>query len=298
MDSLEGILHDRVHNKKWFTARGVTAISKVTGLNADATAKIIGVIILFWLMGQSAWIVCNGIAVVVPLLLTFAFPEERPPVENMRVYWITAFTVSAFDRMLEIFPLYYVAKLFILLFLLVEPSCLNDKLKILLKAAVKSKSSITDEEMESRKLEAVEQSAGSSNPSSSRRGAPISALTPVERTSENNPSGTPSYGAPTPYDTNPPVNLMTAKSGSVDARASFAPAVPVGVGEEENVESTYFSLPKPVGKQIVPSIRLPANQQKSGQRSKVTPLNVAPVPVDERKKISAGLSTYVNLPKY
>ncbi|VDM57752.1 unnamed protein product [Angiostrongylus costaricensis] len=94
MDSLEGILHDRVHNKKWFTARGVTAISKMTGLNADAIAKIIGVVILFWLMGQNAWIVCNGIAVVVPFLLTFAFPEERPPVENMRVYWYDVISFS------------------------------------------------------------------------------------------------------------------------------------------------------------------------------------------------------------
>ncbi|VDM57751.1 unnamed protein product [Angiostrongylus costaricensis] len=161
---------------------------------------------------------------------------------------------------------------------------------------VKSKSSISDEEVESRKSKAAEQSARSSKASLSRRGAPISPLTPVERTSEN-ASDTPSSGEPTPYNANPPVNLMTAKSGSVDARASIAPAVPVGVGEEQNVQSTYFSLPKPVGKQTVPSVRLPPNQRKSSQRSKVTPLNVAPAPVDERKKISSDLSTYINLPK-
>lgn len=49
---------------------------------------------------------------------------------------ISAFVLTAFDRMLEVFPLYYVGKLCVLLSLLVEPSCLNERLKEILKITV------------------------------------------------------------------------------------------------------------------------------------------------------------------
>ncbi|KAJ1351369.1 hypothetical protein KIN20_007360 [Parelaphostrongylus tenuis] len=285
MDSTEVFFHDRVNNRKWFTARGLAAISTITGLSPDAAAKIICTIILFWLMGQNAWIVCNTIVVTVPLLLTFTFPDERPPAENMRVYWITAFTVSAFDRMLEVFPLYYVAKLTLLLFLLVEPSCLNDRLKILLKATVNSKGSAGDEEQESRKSEAVDQPPGSSQPPLIQGTAPKSPLTATEPTNQNIRSATPSSsGAPTPYDANPPMYFSTASSGSVNARASIAPPPPVGVGEQGNAVSTYVNIPKPVGKKDVRSLRLAPDQQISNQRSESIPLNVARTRTNKRKK--------------
>ncbi|VDK51560.1 unnamed protein product [Cylicostephanus goldi] len=70
------------------------------------------------------------------MLLIFVFPDEKPSTESMRIFWICAFITTAFDRMLEAFPFYYVIKLSALLFLLVEPSCLNDNIVNLLMAAV------------------------------------------------------------------------------------------------------------------------------------------------------------------
>ncbi|KIH56202.1 hypothetical protein ANCDUO_13619 [Ancylostoma duodenale] len=129
MESLGDIIHDRMHNQ---------------------LCKVMAGVIFYLLITDSNWIVCNSIVVVVPMLLLYVYPDERPPAENMRVFWydifrigtvstlrfdsfrISAFIISAYDRMLEAFPFYYVGKLLALLFLLVEPSCLNERLKKLL----------------------------------------------------------------------------------------------------------------------------------------------------------------------
>ncbi|KAK6746714.1 hypothetical protein RB195_000156 [Necator americanus] len=133
MEQLKEIVYDRVHNQKWFTARGLKTLAGATGWGEEALARLIACILFLILVTSKNWIVCNSILVGVSLLLMYVFPDERPPAENMRVYWISAFVVTAFDRMLEAFPLYYVGKLCALLFLLVEPSCLNERLKTLLK---------------------------------------------------------------------------------------------------------------------------------------------------------------------
>ncbi|RCN32990.1 hypothetical protein ANCCAN_21183 [Ancylostoma caninum] len=136
MESLGDIIHDRIHNQRWFTARGLRTLADATSWSEESLCKVMAGIIFYLLITDSNWIVCNSIVVVVPMLLIYVYPDERPPPENMRVFWIFAFIISAYDRMLEAFPFYYVGKLLALLFLLVEPSCLNEKLKKLLNIKV------------------------------------------------------------------------------------------------------------------------------------------------------------------
>ncbi|EYC35266.1 hypothetical protein Y032_1092g3589 [Ancylostoma ceylanicum] len=136
MESLSDIIHDRMHNQRWFTARGLRSLADATSWSEESLCKVMAGVVFYLLITDSNWIVCNSIAVVVPMLLIYVYPDERPPAENMRVFWIFAFVISAYDRMLEAFPFYYVGKLFALLFLLVEPSCLNERLKKLLNVKV------------------------------------------------------------------------------------------------------------------------------------------------------------------
>lgn len=45
------------------------------------------IIVFILLITSKNWIVCNTIVVIVPLLLTYVYPNEKPPQENMLVYW-------------------------------------------------------------------------------------------------------------------------------------------------------------------------------------------------------------------
>ncbi|XGW25285.1 hypothetical protein V3C99_006589 [Haemonchus contortus] len=252
MDELNELIYDRVHNKKWFTARGLDLLSQSTGQNVELIAKVICGFLFILLIGNNNWIVCNTILVVVPLLLTYVYPDEKPPVSNMRVYWMSAFLMTAFDRMLETFPLYYVIKLAILLFLLVEPSCLNERLKKLFKISenisTRSEGSVQEE---TPKLE--------ESPSQQSRGSAISPSTAVVGKSRSeSQQKSPTLGAPTPYDTKPlsQPEISTVGSESI-AKASIAQGPPVGVGEKREVESVYFNIPKPVTKDAVLSMRAP-----------------------------------------
>ncbi|VDM75980.1 unnamed protein product [Strongylus vulgaris] len=171
METLGDIIHDRVYNQKWFTARGLRSLSEATGWGVDTIAKVIACLLfyllnggsdwfvcnlllvlvpmlliyiakiiaclLFYLLnGGSDWFVCNLLLVLVPMLLIYVYPDEQPPLDHMIVYWISAFVLSACDHMLEDLPFYYLQKFCLLLFILVEPSCLNDRLKVLFKVNV------------------------------------------------------------------------------------------------------------------------------------------------------------------
>ncbi|CAJ0604317.1 unnamed protein product [Cylicocyclus nassatus] len=137
METLSEIIYDRVHNQKWFTARGLRSLSQATGWAEETIAKVIACLLFYLLNGGSDWFVCNMLLIIVPMLLIFVYPDEQPPVDHMIVYWISAFVLSACDHMLEDLPFYYLQKFCILLFILVEPSCLNDRLKVWLKVPSK-----------------------------------------------------------------------------------------------------------------------------------------------------------------
>ncbi|RCN32687.1 hypothetical protein ANCCAN_21510 [Ancylostoma caninum] len=301
MESLGDIIHDRIHNQRWFTARGLRTLADATSWSEESLCKVMAGIIFYLLITDSNWIVCNSIVVVVPMLLIYVYPDERPPPENMRVFWIFAFIISAYDRMLEAFPFYYVGKLLALLFLLVEPSCLNEKLKKLLNIKAGSEKSAEVVKKE-RELDTAKQRSGSalgrfteslrtalggttnvpataSKPTAGSRKAtgslisqPIDQNIPTKTAVQRSRSSTgeKSAPAPTPYDAKP-VTLKSkpmSSSGETVRRAQIASGPPVGVGEKKAVQSTYVNLPKPVGKQFKGSFReqRPEGAKRTGSK--------------------------------
>ncbi|KAK5966735.1 hypothetical protein GCK32_000474 [Trichostrongylus colubriformis] len=279
MEELNELIYDRIHNKKWFTARGLESLSKGTGQSVELIAKMISFFLFILLITSRNWIVCNTILVVVPLLLTYVYPDEKPPTNNMRVYWISAFIVTAFDRMLETFPLYYVIKLGILLFLLVEPSCLNERLKEILKIpekSIKQTEVLVQEETTKapppptvwgRFTESIRSAIGGTagtapapsqmgRESQSRRSTSQKTALVGRSVSESQQKSQLS-GAPTPYDTKP---LMHSKPSSAlpdsTAHAGNAPGHPVGSGEKQYVQSSYVKIPKFDTKDAKASVRM------------------------------------------
>ncbi|KJH44886.1 hypothetical protein DICVIV_09078 [Dictyocaulus viviparus] len=298
MESLETILHDRVHNQKWFTARGLVVMSRVTGRTPQTNAKIVALMILYFLIGQNAWVVCNSILVIVPLLLTFTFPSERPQADTMHVYWIIAFIVSAYDRMLETFPLYYTGKLCILLSLLIDSSALSEQLKILFKMPVKSEKSSMDEKVRGKsESTAWDQSHGSSRLESSRADTPISSarspLTAIGHVSDGMESKSSTLGAPTPYDAVPFVNT---KASSRDIVRVTKESKLTKQRDHEYVPSTYIGLPKPVDKHHVTSIRVRADG-KSKPRTPKNQRKTSTSKLTADNKNSSDDDDYFALPK-
>ncbi|CAJ0603142.1 unnamed protein product [Cylicocyclus nassatus] len=263
MPSCADILYDRIHNEKWFTARGLKTISDASGWHVESVngvAKLIALLLLFLLTRSSNWLVCNTILIVVPLLLTFVYPDEKPPPENMRIYGICALAMTAFDRMLEAFPFYYVIKLSALLFLLVEPSFLNDNIRKLLTVPVASANPTGPEERNVKTakpaapwsiLDSLRSAIAPSSPKARSLRGPAPPPKPVEDLRQSNAT----------LDTRPlmagPTQVPMSES---IGRASVASGPPVAVGEKKSVPSTYINLPKPkVGRR---SIRLPPDKKK------------------------------------
>ncbi|EYC34708.1 hypothetical protein Y032_1680g3939 [Ancylostoma ceylanicum] len=101
MESLSDIIHDRMHNQRWFTARGLRSLADATSWSEESLCKVMAGVVFYLLITDSNWIVCNSIAVVVPMLLIYVYPDERPPAENMRVFW---YARNLLQRIPDLFP--------------------------------------------------------------------------------------------------------------------------------------------------------------------------------------------------
>ncbi|KHJ77157.1 hypothetical protein OESDEN_23223 [Oesophagostomum dentatum] len=91
MASLAEIAHDRIHNQKWFTARVLKVLANASGWDEEMLAKGVAAALFLLLTRNGSWMVCNSILVIIPMLLIYAFPDEKPPPENMIVYWYVCF---------------------------------------------------------------------------------------------------------------------------------------------------------------------------------------------------------------
>ncbi|EFP10322.1 hypothetical protein CRE_23556 [Caenorhabditis remanei] len=112
-----------IHDQKYITARWAKRYSKITGVEVEMLVKatilfIIGLLIVL----KEPHYLANGLLVIVPIILTFLEPSERPATGIMFIYW-TLFGVSVvFDRILEYIPLYYIFKLAAFIGLFLPPS--------------------------------------------------------------------------------------------------------------------------------------------------------------------------------
>lgn len=70
------------------TARGLRYLKRQTGIEEYSLAIVIAVITAIYLItGEDAPAVANTILTVVPLLITYVFPKERPSSSRLLVYW-------------------------------------------------------------------------------------------------------------------------------------------------------------------------------------------------------------------
>ncbi|CAJ0604316.1 unnamed protein product [Cylicocyclus nassatus] len=315
MASCGDILHDRIHNEKWFTARGLKAISDASGWQVESVAKLVALLLLFLLTRNSNWLVCNTILVAIPMLLTFQYPDEKPSSESMRIYWISAFVMTAFDRMLEAFPFYYVMKLSTLLFLLVEPSCLNDNIKNLLMvtvtsskptirpASIEEKDVITAKSTPAALWSIVESLKSAIAPSSPKGGESLRGRVPPRKSVEN-----PRQSQPPALKNEENVN----KSGSKESTESKS-------GSKESAEGAQKSNTDKPNKSKKTTVPLQGRALSFGSSVAPSPYETGPLAAMPKPKLSSGesigrasvasgppvavgekrsvTSTYVNIPK-
>uniref|UniRef100_A0A1I7TD24 Receptor expression-enhancing protein n=1 Tax=Caenorhabditis tropicalis TaxID=1561998 RepID=A0A1I7TD24_9PELO len=111
---------DLIHDQKYVTARWAKRYSEITGIEVETLVKgtIIFLLGLLIVLKQPHYL-ANGLLVIVPIILTYLEPSERPSTGIMFIYWTLFGFFVVFDRVLEYIPLYYAFKLagFVALFL-------------------------------------------------------------------------------------------------------------------------------------------------------------------------------------
>ncbi|CAJ0603713.1 unnamed protein product [Cylicocyclus nassatus] len=122
MDQFIESLQDKVHNRKWWTARWLHDLSTKTEIDEDTLSKAIaGVVFVICACTKQARLVCNSILIAVPLIFTFGYPKEAASKDEMVIYWGCFGVLTICDTGFEKVPLYYDIKLLLALLLFVDP---------------------------------------------------------------------------------------------------------------------------------------------------------------------------------
>ncbi|EYB94713.1 hypothetical protein Y032_0168g186 [Ancylostoma ceylanicum] len=133
MDQFIESVQDKVHNKKWWTARWLEDLSKKTEVDVDTLSKsIAGVVFVICACTKQARLLCNSILIAVPLIFTFGYPQEAAPKDDMVIYWGCFGVLTICDTGFQKFPLYYDIKLLLAMMMFVDPPKLIDKIKELI----------------------------------------------------------------------------------------------------------------------------------------------------------------------
>uniref|UniRef100_A0A914R3F7 Receptor expression-enhancing protein n=1 Tax=Parascaris equorum TaxID=6256 RepID=A0A914R3F7_PAREQ len=98
--------------QRHFTARGLRYLKETSGIEEFTLALLITLITSFYLIiGESAQFVANTLLTIIPLLLTYFYPEEKPPNQQLLIYWGSFALITLLD------PSYHDVLLLSLLFL-------------------------------------------------------------------------------------------------------------------------------------------------------------------------------------
>ncbi|EFO17207.2 hypothetical protein LOAG_11293 [Loa loa] len=113
------LIYDQWH----VSARGLRYLHEKSGADERYLAIfIISGISIYLIIGDYARFVANTILTVVPILLTYVYPEEKPPSDNLLCYWFIYFTTTLFlDPALEDKGSYYWMKMLLLALLIAFP---------------------------------------------------------------------------------------------------------------------------------------------------------------------------------
>uniref|UniRef100_A0A1I7TDK4 Major sperm protein n=1 Tax=Caenorhabditis tropicalis TaxID=1561998 RepID=A0A1I7TDK4_9PELO len=223
-ETLEWI-RERIHNKKHFTARFVGQIVDASGMEAELVVKVlVGVLFVLLAFCDQAHFFANSLLVLVPALLIFVFPAEKPTDDSLFVYFSLFGVLTVLDRSLEKIPCYYILKLALFMLLYVPPYVLHKKISELIQEQLKEQKTTSENVSEmsrsSRSGPKTNQStrtAISSRPPFPQEAprqveqAPVPVAAPIEQAPVPEP---PAVAPPTPIPSDPEPKLLSSRSRS------------------------------------------------------------------------------------
>ncbi|KAF1757988.1 hypothetical protein GCK72_014446 [Caenorhabditis remanei] len=140
-ESLEWI-RERIHNKKHFTARFIGQIVDASGMEAELVVKVLaGVLFAILAFSDHAHFFANSLLVIVPALLIFVFPAEKPTDDSLFIYFSLFGALTVLDRSLEKIPCYYILKLALFVLLYLPPYVLHKRISELIQDQLKPQKS-------------------------------------------------------------------------------------------------------------------------------------------------------------
>uniref|UniRef100_A0A915C568 Major sperm protein n=1 Tax=Parascaris univalens TaxID=6257 RepID=A0A915C568_PARUN len=115
-------LNSLIYNERHFTARGLRYLKETSGIEEFTLALLITLITSFYLIiGESAQFVANTLLTIVPLLLTYFYPEEKPPNQQLLIYWGSFALITLLDPSYHDVKGYYFIKVLLLSLLFLRP---------------------------------------------------------------------------------------------------------------------------------------------------------------------------------
>ncbi|VDN05011.1 unnamed protein product [Thelazia callipaeda] len=116
-------LYAFLYDQKHMSARGLRYLHKKSGMDECQLAIVILIGTSVYLTtGSHARFVANSILIAVPVLLTFVYPNEKPPFRNLLYYWLVYLFATLFlDAGLGRQKFYYCMKVSLLITLIAFP---------------------------------------------------------------------------------------------------------------------------------------------------------------------------------
>ncbi|CAD5209893.1 unnamed protein product [Bursaphelenchus okinawaensis] len=129
MQEAQAHILEIIKDQKHFTARWLKQARIKSGIEEEHIAVCITACVFSYLaIGEHAQFLANAICVVVPLILTFVYVNEKPSTQNIQLYWAVFGLITLLDTGFKnSIPLYYILKLIILALLFLKPFMLAEK---------------------------------------------------------------------------------------------------------------------------------------------------------------------------
>uniref|UniRef100_A0AAF5PU40 Receptor expression-enhancing protein n=1 Tax=Wuchereria bancrofti TaxID=6293 RepID=A0AAF5PU40_WUCBA len=124
---LQNHFYALVYDQWHMSARGLRYLHEKSGADECYLAIFItSGISIYLVIGDYARFVANAILTAVPILLTYVYPEEKPPFDNLLCYWSIYVIATLFlDPKLEDKGSYYWMKMLLLILLITFPGTIS-----------------------------------------------------------------------------------------------------------------------------------------------------------------------------
>ncbi|KAM3717499.1 Uncharacterized protein ACO02O_01532 [Dirofilaria immitis] len=124
---LQNHLYALIYDQWHMSARSLRYLHEKSGADECHLAIfIISGILIYLIIGDYARFVANTILITIPILLTYVYPDEKPPSDNLLYYWSIYIIMTLFcDPKPENKGSYYWIKMLLLILLIVFPGEAN-----------------------------------------------------------------------------------------------------------------------------------------------------------------------------